>query len=517
MRPSTSRSSNVVLISLATVLVGQWACNVTSEQTSQLEPAEYASGDGLPDQYYVTEGVVENTGRVVRFNNVPPRVTPDSIFAYVEYGSPYAAALADIDRVLVAWEQTDVASSLAASVGVALAVVAGIAALVALTKESCPFVYSWDGERFVFDAEPYGGATTRGLERADYSELEHLVAANGEYRLQVTNEVDETQHTNLFELWVVDHEPGTRVVAGPDGTLHTVRAPMRPTTVRDASGQDLTPWLRETDHLIWEHLPVATETGDLRQDLVMTFPKPEESHEGKLIANVTTGLWGSHMIRLLLEMRGTAVGDYYAFVDEVPQAAELVEAWNLREELFAVKLYVKEPTGWEERGILPAGGPFIAEHRAIRLDLSRVQGDSVQIRLRPPVGFWALNSFAMEYSVDEPVSATVVQPKYAKTRDGRDVLAALRAADDLYYDMPTKQDRAELRFDAPDPVPGYDRTVFLHSQGYYRLHLLSDMPPDLASIREIEQVPDATVRLAVERYAEWRALRADGELVPPRR
>lgn len=517
MRTSAGRYSSVIFLSLSAVLVGQGACSVKSEQRREVAPAAYASGEGLPDQFYITEGVVESTGRLVRFDARRPRVTPDSILAFAADGTPYAAALADIDRILVAWEETDPVASLAASVGVAVAVVAGLAAVVALTKESCPFVYSWDGERFVFDAEPYGGATTRGLERADYSELEHLVAAGGEYRLQVTNEVDETQYTNLFELWIVDHEPGTRVVAGPDGMLHTVRAPMPPTAVRDAGGRDLTPWLTETDHLIWEHLPEVTETGDLRQDLVMTFPKPEDNHEGKLIANVTTGLWGSHMIRLLLEMRGTAVGDYYAFVDDVPQAAALVEAWNLREELFALKLYVKEPTGWEERGVLPAGGPFIAEHRAIRLDLSRVRGDSVQIRLRPPVGFWALNSFAMEYSTDQPASATVVPPKYAKTQDGRNVLSSLLTADELYYEMPTKQDRAELLFDAPDPVPGHDRTVFLHSQGYYRLHLLADTPPDLERIREIEQVPDATVRLAVERYAEWRALRAEGTLAPPRR
>ena len=83
-------------------------------------------------------------------------------------------------------------------------------AIALATKQSCPFIYSWNGSEYVFDAEPYGGAVTRGLERDDYSELENLRAENGLYRLMVTNEVPETQYTNLMELQVVDHPAATR-------------------------------------------------------------------------------------------------------------------------------------------------------------------------------------------------------------------------------------------------------------------------------------------------------------------
>ena len=52
---------------------------------------------------------------------------------------------------------------------------------------------------------------TRGLERDDYGDLEHLRADSaGLYRLLVTNEVPETQYTNSMRLLVVDHRPGAR-------------------------------------------------------------------------------------------------------------------------------------------------------------------------------------------------------------------------------------------------------------------------------------------------------------------
>ena len=289
--------------------------------------------------------------------------------------------------------------------GTVLAVAAGALLVVAAIglATSCPFIYSWDGEEWVLDAEPYAGATTKGLERADFSELENLVAVDGEYRLRITNEVNESQYPNLLELWAVHHPSGTRVVADEFGTLYTVREPVSASSAVDASGKDLLPWLEATDGRVWEHDAVRTSTGDLRQDLILTFPKPGSATAARLIANVATGAWGSYMIRELYEMRGTGLEAFYEAIDTSLQARQELFLWNLREGLFTLELLVEEPTGWEVRGLLPGGGPFISEDRVVPLDISRVEGDEVRIRIRPPVGFWGLNSFQMDFGPDEPV------------------------------------------------------------------------------------------------------------------
>ena len=119
------------------------------------------------------------------------------------------------------------------------------------------------GRDYVFDAEPYGGAITRGLERDDYSELEHLREQGGQYRLLLTNEVDETQFTNLMELWVVDHAPGLRVVSDEKGSLRGY-AGVRPlSAANDLEGHDLLPWLLPTDRKIWEPDAVPGTDGRL--------------------------------------------------------------------------------------------------------------------------------------------------------------------------------------------------------------------------------------------------------------
>ncbi len=57
-----------------------------------------------------------------------------------------------------------------------LGVLAGIAAA---TKSSYLFIYSWDGEKYVFDGEPYGGAIMPALARTVWSELKHLKEERG--------------------------------------------------------------------------------------------------------------------------------------------------------------------------------------------------------------------------------------------------------------------------------------------------------------------------------------------------
>lgn len=371
------------------------------------------------------------------------------------------------------------------------------------TVESCPLIYAWDGDEFVLDAEPYGGATTKGLERDDYSVIEHLVPSDGLYRLRAVNELVETQYMNSFELLAVDHAPGVRVVPDLEGRLYTVQDREEPLAARDAGGTDLLPWLARTDFSVWEPLPVVDESGSMRRHVVLEFRKPAGAVRAELVAHVSTGQWGSHMIRKLLDIRGESLESWYRWVDDDPMARALVYAWNLREELFELKVWVEEPTGWELRGLLPGGGPIVAEDRVVPLDVSRVTGDRLRIRLDPPAGFWAFNSFAVDWTPDEPLSVTRLSPIEAIDGEGKDVLPLLSAADDAYQVMPRTGDQVSLAFAASEPEAGMERTLVLHSRGYYRLRDVGTGPEDPTLVRAIEMEPGAVHRLSARLFAEW--------------
>ena len=449
-------------------------------------------------------GVTLADGRDVRFDRgTPSTVVHDSLFSMVE-GAPYAVPVSDVQRIWL--EKIDPMRTTLLVIGTSAAVFAVALGIAIATKESCPFVYSWDGTRYVFDAEPYGGAITRGLERDDYGALEHLRPDSaGLYRLLVTNEVNETQYTNSMRLLVVDHRPGVRFEMDEFGRLHDVSASVPPSSARDQDGRDLTGWLRSSDNLIWEPLPAADPAGRVREEIVLTFPKPRGATHARLVTRVSTGMWGSHMIRELLALRGSAVRDWYAAIDGSRAAQDSLRMWNLQEELYVLKLDVDESGSWQPRALVPGGGPFIAETRVVPLDVSRAAGDSLRLRIRPPSGFWALNSFAVSYDDGAPpVAVDTLVPVQAQTTDGRDVLADLSSSDDRFYAMPTTADRAIVSFRAPPVRAGTERSVFLHTRGYYRLHLDERDAPAVAELQRISTQPDAAARLAAERYASRR-------------
>lgn len=473
---------------------------IPADQVARVESAKQGAKDKILR-------IVTRDGREIRFE--PPGGEDRGGVISGQARQSYSIPIEKVQRLWV--ERSDAGRVVLLTVGIAAALFAALLVIVAATKQSCPFVYSWDGTHYVFDAEPYGGATTRGLERDDYAELEHLQAEGGRYRLMVTNEVPETQYTNLMELWAVDHPPGLRVAADEWGGLHTLADTRPPLSARDREGHDLRPWLEKTDKLIWEPEAVPGADGSLRREIVMSFPRPENAARAKLVANVATGLWGSYMIKEMLALRGRELSAWYASIDGDAAAGQALRAWNLQEELYALKVEVEEPTGWEVRGALIGGGPFIAEDRVLSLDLSRVRGDQVRIRIRPPAGFWALNSFAVDYSRDGELAVDKIAAIEARDTRGIDVLEALKARDDDYYTMPETGDRGYVVFPAPTPRPGTERTVFLHTRGYYRLHLAGEGEPDRATLRQIVEDPDGAARFAAARFARWRSERRRAE------
>jgi|WetSurMetagenome_2_1015567.scaffolds.fasta_scaffold93165_1 hypothetical protein len=448
-------------------------------------------------------GVTIKGGEDVTFNPPGATVRNGKLTAKVK-NRPYEVSVDQIERYWIERREHSVLRTVGLVAAITVGTLALIAGIVAATKESCPFIYSWDGQKYVFDAEPYGGAITRGLERDDYSELKYLVPDKGLYRLMISNEVAETQYTNLMELIVADHSAG-RVAMDDAGKLHTLASLQTPDNAVDETGHDLLPWLSDTDKRIWEAEPERNPAERVRQEIRLTFSKPSSAVTAKLVVNAGTSLWGSYMIKELSELRGSDINAWYTAIDNNPADRFALRAWNEREELLMLKIEVEEPEGWVQRGLLLGGGPFVLENRVVGLDISHVRGSRLNIRIRPPKGFWAFNSFAVDYTPDQVVQLQTLHPVDCHDSSDRDRLSQIASVDDLYYDMPEIGDRGYLDFKVPSGKSGLKRTVFLHTRGYYKIHLNDAGRADTNTLTRITTIPDAAARYSGLHFAEWQA------------
>jgi hypothetical protein len=412
------------------------------------------------------------------------------------------------DFLYVRVSKTDAAASILATLGGLAAGFLVVLAIIAATKESCPFIYAYDGEQYVFDAEPLGGAICPGLAKTDYSRLEHLKPKDGKYSLLLRNEVEETQYLDEMKLVLVDHAPGVEVMPEANGTMHLIAKPVAPSAVRDERGRDLLKFMQQRDGIAWQtYLPrdSSFRSQNLRHELTFEFPKPPDAKTAKLLVNAGTALWGSNMIREMLQLRGDRVDAWYAGVNKAgPELFELLQFIE-REELYLLKLHLKAGDTWVQQGFISGGGPLITEDRVLPLDVSQISGDKLTIRLNPPMGFWNIDYLGVEYGDEAVLEIKEVALAQAEDWNATDVAAPMSAADKKYFVMPQVGNWAKVHFEAPPQREGTQRSIFLKTSGYYEIQIDKKQPAKTELIRELLATSGKIVEYSMNEYVKWRA------------
>ena len=125
-------------------------------------------------------------------------------------------------------------------------------------KGSCPYLYAWDGEKFVFVTDCLWAAPI-GLQLADgvlaqpreweYLKIDGslLKEQDGEYRLRMTEELWEIAYVDSVRLLRIDHPADASIYSnekvGPPSIseykVHTVREHRKPVAARDQKGRDV--------------------------------------------------------------------------------------------------------------------------------------------------------------------------------------------------------------------------------------------------------------------------------------
>lgn len=389
----------------------------------------------------------------------------------------------------------------------AAAVLGVVVVIIALTKESCPFIYSFNGERYIFDAEPYGGAVCQGLKRTEWCGLEHLKEVNGQYKIMITNEVNETQHTDEIKLLVIDHPEGVKVAPGINGEIHTISHPKIPTLAYDGKGRDLTPYISKNDWIYWQTRSEeknAEIKEDLRDELIFEFPKSNAAKKTKLLVNACNTLWGSQMLKQYLELYGHKIREYYNEVNNLGPAFFNIMNLTLREELYSLHIRVETENGWKSKGMILGGGPFISEDKVYPLDISDVPGETLKIKLTPPATFWMINYLAVDYTEDLPVHIKEIDAAEAIDHEGQDLREILAKNDNHFLIMPNIGDSAELTFNSPPRLYGLDRSFILKASGYYDIHLDSNRESLPVIIDRFLREPGFAIQYSLQKYHEWK-------------
>jgi len=395
--------------------------------------------------------------------------------------------LDQVGRVEV-WREGNIGKIVGALVGVAVDAVL-IAAVVYApapappppTYTSCPYVYSFDGERYVHEGDAFPGAIFRASQRSDRLVLEHLAESGGAYRLRLTNELQEVQHVDEVQLVVVDGPEGAVVVPTPGGRLRPLSNPVAPAKASDLAGHSVL--TREAGVEAWISSPFAGDPNrpaETRDGILLEFPRPAMARSVTLVVRAQPTPWASHLLRQVLTLQGRNLPAWYARMDHDAVArAEFLGA--LRREGHLI-LRVWKGASWQEVGAVTA-------HEAVELPIEDLSGDRLRLRLDSTPGLWTVDGAEVDYGPASPLDVTELRPAVARMRD-RDVRDRLGATDARRLVM-ERGDSVDLTFEAPPPRAGRHRTFVLKAAGYYTILVPTGGEPRPALFARLVNQPGA--------------------------
>ena len=377
---------------------------------------------------------------------------------------------------------------------------------------SCPYLYTWNGERFEFITDFMGGGEMGHLETpghfnfpdpVEYVRIrsDQLKERNGTYEIRVTNELEEALFADRFQLIAVDHPSDVDVY--PNEGLTEPPQPYRLFVTRHAR-PPLTA-IDEHEHDVLSHITKVDRSypDDFRRDRIRGY-----AEEHTLTLKLAEAIDSHHPEKVVLLLTGWT--DY-------AWSSDNLAASHARKAMTLPALQVKDAHGKWQTVIdnigIPVGRPqtvtvdltgkFLSASREVRIVTNmRILWDQILVarfdqpssvkmtRMDPARASLRWRGFSREVTPDgrEPYGydyqrVSLMSPWKAMpgryTREG-DVRELLLQADDMFV-ISLPGDEISLSFDArrlPPLPPKWTRTFMLYSDGYSKEMDINSAIPD---------------------------------------
>lgn len=377
---------------------------------------------------------------------------------------------------------------------------------------SCPYLYTWNGERFEFVTDFMGGGEMGHLDAPgefntpdpdEYVRIrgDLLQERNGRYELRVTNELEEALFVDRLQLIAIAHPRDVEVYPNeglnfppPQFKLYTTRGARPPLAAVDDHGNNVLERISRIDREYPDDFKLHKIRG-FADEHTLTLTLPAADRVKLLFTGWTDYAWSSD--NLAASQSGKALS---------------LPALQLKDKQGQWKTVIENigiPVGRPQTIVADLTGKFLSASREVRIVTNmRIYWDQILVdtsandvplkltRLSPVVADLRWRGFSREYSPDgrqplgydyKDVSFTspwkVMTGRYTREGDVRELLAS---SDDMFV-ISRPGDELSLSFDAKKlpPLPrGWTRTFLLYADGFSKEMDINSASPD-----QIEPLP----------------------------
>src|SRR5436190_3389569 len=223
----------------------------------------------------------------------------------VDQSMTYTLALSDVQKIeVIEFDKKRTTSSYGwGALGITLGAILVVVIIAALatptytappptTPSSCPYISSFDGEKYNLQGEIYSAAIYPSLQKDDYLPLQ-VEPVKGVYRIKISNELQEIQHTDFADLLVVEHDKNVKILMDPAGNLYSIVAPQLPHMAMLNNKTNVLDQVRYKDN---SSCFFKDDNGSRpSEELFITFKNDSKRKQGKLILSTKTSSWLNYL------------------------------------------------------------------------------------------------------------------------------------------------------------------------------------------------------------------------------
>ena len=373
---------------------------------------------------------------------------------------------------------------------------------------SCPYLYTWNGERFEFVTDFMGGGEMGHLDAPgifntpdpdEYVRIraDQLYERNGRYELRVTNELEEALFVDQVQLISVAHPEGVEVYPNEGLTappqpfkIYSTRDARPPVAAVDEHGHDVLSRIARLDREYPDDFKLQGIRGYADEhELTLKIDAASSSRIKLLLTGWTDYAWSSD--NLAASQSGKSL--------QLPalQVKDKHGRWRTVIENVGI------PVGRPQTVVADLTGKFLSASRDVRIVTNmRIYWDQILVdtsggnfplrltRLDPSVADLRWRGFSLEHSPDgrQPLTYDYKQISFTSpwkvmtgryTREG-DVRELVSASDDIFV-ISRPGDELGLSFaaDKLPPLPkGWTRTFLLYADGFSKEMDINSASPD---------------------------------------
>ncbi len=388
-----------------------------------------------------------------------------------------------VTRVLLPEKNRGLSIGLTAATIVGSAV-GGFAIFLAIAC-NCPQVYAYSetGEK-INQGSMLTGAISQSLAREDRLLIHGLDRSQDRITLTVANELPEDEYLDQIKLYRIPATKPAEIAYGENGQLFQLEQLQAPLAAQSHDGHSVLKQLRSEDQEAYNF--DAPALPERLSSVQLTFARTQEMNQVHLVIQARQSDWMLAMGEQFFQLLGKEYPRWQANMDEVDPAQY---AQNTAERGMSLNAYVKTTQGWEWAGAFHNAGNRQAKRMALKLDLSKIEGSEVEVRLESAYRFWELDAARLSPGLSPITLGPAVPLLNAFNELGEDVRELILEKDDSHTVLPNQGSFLDLEF---DNTAEKNESYVLSLQGYYHHVREQEHSADRNMLRWLKSDPITT-------------------------